>query len=236
MLRWVLGDSTFFKGVRRYLDDAALTYSFARTADLRKALEAESGKNLERFFQKWVYGQGYPDYHAEWTVNNNHWIKVKLNQTTSHSSVSFYEMPVTLVAKAGSQETRFVVDHRYSGQEFSLNAGFTPDTIMIDPDLWILAKNKTSAKVDGSAAANELRIFPNPAPDVLKLSLKNPTDKKISMQLLNVLGQTIYQQEIQTPGGDELIEISMTRFPRGVYWLRLNNPNGSIKILKKIFH
>jgi hypothetical protein len=70
----------------------------------------------------------------------------------------------------------------------------------------------------------------------LKLSLKNPTDKKISMQLLNVLGQTIYQQEIQTPGGDELIEISMTRFPRGVYWLRLNNPNGSIKILKKIFH
>jgi aminopeptidase N len=236
MLRGVLGDSVFFRGVRRYLDDAAVSYSFARTSDLRRALEAESGKNLKSFFDKWVYGQGYPDYHAEWSQNNNNWIKVKLSQTTSHSSVGFYEMPVTLVAKNGNSESRFVVDHRNSGQEFWLNPGFIPDTIMIDPDLWILSKKKTSAKVNGSTTANELMIAPNPAPDLLRISLKNPTDKKLSIQLMNTLGQVIFQKDVQTPGSDELIDISMSYYPKGVYWLKLNSEKGTIKLLKKIVH
>ncbi|MBC7829041.1 MAG: T9SS type A sorting domain-containing protein [Chitinophagaceae bacterium] len=235
MLRGVLGDSVFFKGVRRYLDDVAVTYSFARTSDLRKVLEAESGKNLESFFQKWVYGEGYPNYHAEWTQNNNNWIKVKLNQTTSHSSVSFYEMPVTLVAKAGSKEQSFVVEHRYSGQEFWLNAGFAVDTVLIDPKLWILSKVKTSAKVAGSTIPDELKIYPNPAPRELKISLKNPSDRKLNIQLLNMLGQTVYQKDLQTPGSDELFNISLTHLPRGVYWLKLSS-YGSIQVIKKIVH
>lgn len=235
MLRWVLGDSVFFKGIRRYLDDAAVTYSFARTADLKKALETESGKNLETFFQKWIYGQGYPNYNAEWTQNNNNWIKVKLNQTTSHPSVSFYEMPVTLVAKSGSQESTFIVDHRYSGQEFWLNPGFAVDSILVDPKLWILSKNKTSAKINSVGTSNEIKIFPNPAPDVIKISLKNPTGKKLHIRLLNVLGQMIYQKEMQTQGRDELINIWMGQLPKGVYWLMINNED-NIKMLKKILH
>ena len=235
MLRWVLGDSVFFKGVRRYLDDAAVAYSFAGTADLRKILEAESGKNLGPFFQKWIYGEGYPDYHAEWTQNNNNWIKLKLTQTTSHSSVSFYEMPVTIVAKSGSREQSFVVDHRYSGQEFWLDAGFAVDTIMIDPKLWILSKTKTSAKLSGSITPDEIKIYPNPAPRELKISLKNPSDKKLDIQLLNVLGQPVYKKEVQTPGSDELIDISLTHLPKGVYFLKLSSPT-KIKMLKKILH
>jgi aminopeptidase N len=235
MLRWVLGDSVFFKGVRRYLDDAAVTYSFARTSDLRKVLEAESGKNLESFFQKWIYGEGYPDYHAEWSQNNNNWIKVKLNQTTSHSSVNFYEMPVNIVVKSGSRESSFVVDHRYSGQEFWLNAGFTVDTVMIDPKLWILSKNKTSAKVAGNNVSNELKIYPNPAPGELKISLKNPTDRKLNIQLLNVLGQSIYQKEIETPGRDELINIPLSGLPKGIYLLKLESEK-NIKHMRQILH
>ena len=235
MLRWVLGDSVFFKGVRKYLDDAAVTYSFARTTDLRRVLEAESGKNLESFFQKWIYGEGYPNYHAEWSQNKNQWIKVKLNQVTSHPSVTFYEMPVTLVAKSGSQEKSFVVDHRYSGQEFWLDAGFAADTIMIDPKLWILSKTKTSAKVAGSTIPDEVKIYPNPAPREFRISLKNPSHDKLNIQLLNVLGQTVYQKEFRTPGSDELIVVSVSSLPKGVYWLRLSS-NGKIWKLTKILH
>ena len=235
MLRWVLGDSVFFKGVRRYLDNAAVTYSFARTTDLRKSLEAESGKNLETFFQKWVYGEGYPNYHADWSQNNNNWIKVKLNQTTSHTSVNFYEMPVTIVAKNGDKETSFVVDHRYSGQEFWLNAGFTVDTVLIDPKLWILSKTKTSAKVNGSTSPNELKVYPNPAPSQLIISLKNPTDKKISIQLWNILGQKVYEKEMQLPGNDEIINVPVIGLARGIYWLKLQGEKG-IQYTRKIVH
>ena len=233
MLRWVLGDSVFFKGVRKYLDDASLTYSFARTADLRKVLEAESGKDLEMFFQKWVYGEGYPNYHAGWSQNNNNWIKVKLNQTTSHASVSFYEMPVTILARSGSQEKSFVVDHRYSGQEFWLDAGFAVDTILIDPKLWILSRTKTSAKTGGSVTPNEIKVFPNPAPDKLNISLKNPTDKKLNIQLVNMLGQVVYENRVSLPGSDDLIQVPVIGLARGVYWLRLQGET-SIKYTRKI--
>lgn len=235
MLRWVLGDSAFFRGVRRYLGDAAVAYSFARTSDLRKALEAESGKDLGAFFQKWVYGEGYPDYHAEWSQNSNNWIKLKLSQTTSHSSVNFYEMPVTIVAKSGSRETSFVVDHRYNGQEFSLNAGFTVDTILIDPKLWILSKSRTSVKTGGSPPFNEIKLYPNPAPGELRVSLKNPTDRKLSIRLFNMMGQAVYQREIQTAGSDELIIIPLGGLPQGIYSLRLESEK-NIQYTRQITH
>jgi len=89
MLRGVLGDSTFYRGLRRYLNDPALKGGFARTTDFERNMELESGKDLSIFFQKWVYGQGYPNYNAVWSQNANQWVKVVLNQTTSHPSVSF---------------------------------------------------------------------------------------------------------------------------------------------------
>src|ERR671939_414556 len=53
MLRWKLGDSTFFRGMRRYLNDPLLQYRHARSADLQRNLEAESGQNLTEFFKDW---------------------------------------------------------------------------------------------------------------------------------------------------------------------------------------
>ncbi len=235
MLRWVLGDSVFFKGVRRYLDDPALTYSFARTSDLKRALEAESGKNLETFFQKWVYGEGYPNYHADWSQNNNNWITVKLSQTTSHPSVGFYEMPVTIVARSASKEKSFVVDHRFSGQEFLLDAGFAVDTILIDPKLWILSKTKSSAKSGGNTTPNEIKIFPNPAPNELNISVRNPTDKKLSIRLVNMLGQVVYERAVSLPGSDDIIQVPIVGLARGIYWLRLQGEK-NIKYTRIIVH
>lgn len=235
MLRWVLGDSTFFRGIRRYLNDAAVNYSFARTIDLRKALEAESGKNLESFFQKWIYGEGYPNYHADWSQNNNNWMKLTLNQTTSHSSVKFYEMPVTIVAKNGSHEKRFVLDHRYSGQEFTLDVGFAVDTILIDPKLWILSKTKTSAKLNGNTTPNEIKLFPNPAPTHLTITLKNPTDKKLNLQLMNALGQIIYHKELSLAGNDEIINVPVSTLPSGVYWVKMQTEK-NIQYIRKVVH
>lgn len=235
MLRWVLGDSAFFRGVRKYLDDAAVTYGFARTSNLQKVLESETGKNLQPFFQNWIYGQGYPNYHAEWSQNNNNWVKLKLHQTTSHASVKFYEMPVNIVARSGLQEKSFVIDHRYSGQEFWLDAGFVVDTIIIDPKLWILSKTKTSAKVAASTTPNELKIFPNPAPSQFNISLRNPTDRKMDIRLLNVLGQVVYRRELQLPGSDETIIVPVTGLARGIYTLVITGDK-TLRVKRQILH
>ena len=234
MLRWVLGDSSFFKGVRNYLNDPKLKFGFARTPDLQRHLELESGKNLQSFFQKWVYQQGYPNYHAEWWQNTNNWIEVKLNQATSHPSVTFFEMPVKIVLQGGGQSLTKIVDHRFSGQKFSFSAGFPVESIQIDPEIWILAKTKTSTKVAASTTPNELSVSPNPAPRDVQISLKNPTDKKLTIRFFNMAGQLVHQKEVETPGNDMLINFPMQRFARGMYWISIRSEK--INFSRKIAH
>ncbi len=58
MLRGLVGDEHFFKGLRRFY--AQNRFKKAGTDDLRKAMEAESGRNLERFFERWIYDSNIP--------------------------------------------------------------------------------------------------------------------------------------------------------------------------------
>ena len=58
MLRGLVGDAHFFAGLRRFY--AENRFKKAGTDDLRKAMEAESGRNLERFFERWIYDSTIP--------------------------------------------------------------------------------------------------------------------------------------------------------------------------------
>jgi len=58
MLRGLVGDEAFFKGLRRFY--AENRFKKAGTDDLRKAMEAESGRKLERFFEQWIYDSMIP--------------------------------------------------------------------------------------------------------------------------------------------------------------------------------
>jgi Peptidase family M1 domain len=58
MLRRLVGDDAFFRGVRRFY--RASRFRKAGTEDLRRAMEAESARPLERFFERWIYGSTLP--------------------------------------------------------------------------------------------------------------------------------------------------------------------------------
>jgi len=158
MLRWKLGDSVFFSGIRRYLNDPLLKYGYAKTADLQRNLEQESGKSLSAFFEKWFYGEGYPVYQVEWRQDSGNNVLVKINQTTSHPSVTFFDMPIPVQFKNSSRDTILVFDHVKNGQSFVANPGFTADTAIFDPDLWILSRNAVKHS-DCDYSAGD-KIFP----------------------------------------------------------------------------
>ena len=56
MLRRLVGDETFFRGLRRFYDDRR--FQKAGTDDFERAMEEESGRSLDRFFERWIYGTG----------------------------------------------------------------------------------------------------------------------------------------------------------------------------------
>jgi aminopeptidase N len=63
MLRELLGDPAFFAGARTFLDEHR--YGKATTRDLRAALEEAGGRDLEPYFERWIYGTGLPT--LRWT-------------------------------------------------------------------------------------------------------------------------------------------------------------------------
>lgn len=235
MLRWIVGDSAFYRGLRRYLKDPALSYGFAKTDDLKRNLEAESGIDLDSFFENWVYGEGHAHYSAEWSQNINGWISLTLSQLPSHPSVTFYDMPVELELRgSGSNTKRVVVDHTFNQQRFSIDANFQVDTIIIDPDLWLLANIKVSVKGQTPGTPNDILIYPNPFPDNVNVVIRNPTETKLGVQFINMLGQVLYTRDVTLAGNDELIPFDIAHLPMGMYFLAFKGDKGLRKVVKVI--
>ncbi len=234
MLRWKLGDSAFFRGVRRYLNDPSVAYKYALSEDLKRNLETESQQDLTEFFKDWLYGQGFPSYQLQWTPMSNGWVRTILNQTSSHSSVSFFEMPVPLRFQKGIQEKTIVIDHRKNNQLDFNNIGFIPDTVFIDPDLRLISANNSAFKISESTSGpNTVTIFPNPVPGQFYINLRNFTENKVTVTLHNSLGQLIWSKSLSLVNGGDLVNVSSDKLSGGVYWLRIKG-EGNLNVVKKI--
>lgn len=218
MLRWKLGDEVFFRAIRRYQNDPAVIYGFAKTTDLQRNLEAESGLNLSKFFKDWFEGQGYPSYKVEWSQIGSSYVKIRMSQTTSHASVNFFDLPVALKFKNASQEKTIVVDNKMNDEVFLKNIGFVADTVLVDPDYWLVTRNNTTKKIaDAVTGQNVVQVYPNPVADRFYVYLRNFTSPVVAIRLHNMAGQLIYNKSFSLLNGSEYLEIPSAYLAAGQY-------------------
>ncbi|MPM09433.1 hypothetical protein SDC9_55750 [bioreactor metagenome] len=173
MLRWVVGDDHFFQGCRNYFTDPSFYFGYAKTPDFIAHMEAESGMDLTEFFNDWIYNEGYPSYTVVVDPISLDSISITLSQVQSHSSVSFFEMPVPVTLFKGGQDTTFVLNNSFSGQEFHVAfSGGQPDSVLFDKDLHLLSAYNTVVVESGlkDQKMPEISIFPNPVADVLHVN------------------------------------------------------------------
>jgi hypothetical protein len=69
MLRRLVGDKVFFKGVKQFYTDSR--FKKASTEEFRTAMEAEYGKPLDRFFERWIYGSALPKLKFSHRIDGN---------------------------------------------------------------------------------------------------------------------------------------------------------------------
>jgi aminopeptidase N len=232
MLRWILGDDIFFKGLRQYLADPAVSYGFARTEDLKRNLEDVSKKDLTEFFKEWFNGEGYPSYNVQWSQLGNDYVKIKMSQTTSDNSVKFFQLPVALLFKNANQQKIIVVNNMVNGEVFYKNIGFVADTVLIDPEYWLITRNNITSKVsDATNDENSVRLFPNPAQDRLFVYLRNFSGSSTNITLYNEMGQLLFKKELILNNNAAFSEIVTSNYSSGVYFIRIQS--GSQKVLTK---
>jgi aminopeptidase N len=228
MLRKKLGDAVFFQGMKNYLTDPNLAYAYALTPDFISKMESASGMDLTEFFNDWIYNQGHPSYSLKWYQPQSDQLKITLNQTQSHSSVSFFEAPLPVkVIGTNNEELDLILDNSYNGEEFLENVSFTVASIQIDPDFHLISSNNSSVlNIDDEFANNSFTIYPNPTAG--ELVIENPNDQKIkNIMIYNTLGQLVLQQQSDS--------INVSEFTSGVYYIKIQTEHFTIhqSFLKK---
>ena len=233
MLRWILGDSIFIKALQQYHKDPKVSYGFAKTADLERNLEQVSGKDLSYFFKEWFSGQGYPSYNVQWTQIGSDYVKIKMGQTTSHPSVDFFQLPVALKFKNATQEKTVIVNNTVRDQIFYQNIGFVADTVLIDPDYWLITRNNSAKKVaDSTSGQNIVQVFPNPVQERLYVYIRNYTPPLVSVELFNSSSQLLYKKVLAV-NGSLFTEIPFSNFSKGVYYIKVSWGT-DVRFVKKI--
>lgn len=135
MLRSELGDSVFWRSIRKYY--AKYAGSIADTRDFQKVVEEVSGKDLKQFFDQWLYAPGQPDLDIKWNYDANEkaiLIDVKQLQRAT------FEFPLTFKIKrsAGTATTeKFYVNS--TSATYKIKTDQKPLAIVVDPKRELLA-------------------------------------------------------------------------------------------------
>ncbi len=139
MLRRLLGDELFWKAIRRY----ALTHRGTNvvTPDLQKAIEDATGRNLDWFFDQWVYGAGHPELKAEFTWDEERkQAKVSFKQTQEGEQVAkAFRLPLNIDFRPDAGERQaFRVEMTEREQAFYFTLAAKPKLVRIDPGADVL--------------------------------------------------------------------------------------------------
>ncbi len=220
MLQWILGDEDFFQACRDYLNHPDLAFSYARTPQLIDVLESVADTSLTEFFNDWYYGEGYPSYTVEWTPVSGG-VLIRLTQTQSHPSVSFFNMKVPVEITGEGQQFQVGLTNHSNGEEFFVPTGFSVESVALDPDLWIIsAQNTVVLKVDDSIDIHAVKAVPNPATQTVTLTTFNPAFNPRLLEVVDASGRLIMREE--PPGGiHRNHRVNVEGWAPGLYHFRL---------------
>ena len=141
MLRKELGDSVFWRSIRKYY--ATYAGGVADTRDLQKIVEDVSGKNMKQFFDQWLYAPGQPQLDVTWSYDaTGKFINVEIKQQQKN----IFKFPLSLkINSSGAGKTEKVfVDKEVTS--IKIRHAQKPVSIIVDPGTELLMSSTTKEK------------------------------------------------------------------------------------------
>lgn len=134
MLRYVLGDESFFKTLKAYGQQFA--WKSTVTDDFKKAAETASGQDLGYFFIQWIESSGAPEFKLEYTIlrtAKGFRVMGKIAQ-----DLDTFRMPVDLKIETEGNPEEKRVEVVGTSSEFSVDTFGKPKSVVIDPNNRVL--------------------------------------------------------------------------------------------------
>lgn len=137
MLRGVIGDEAFQRGIRAYYREHF--NANATTADFRRAMEEASGRELGWFFEQWLYKPGTLKVAGGWTYDaSTKQLRIALDQVQTDGSL--FTMPLEIAVHTSGQATPTMHRLQLNARTnvFTLEVPSEPTEVRLDPHLWVL--------------------------------------------------------------------------------------------------
>ena len=217
VLHYILGDSLFFDMCRTYLNKHG--NGNASTADLAQVCKEVSGKNLDYYFDQWIYGAGFPSYQIKWNYKGGK-LFVKLTQSNAQDANNVFNLSLPLlIRRAGASDTLVYLNNTKSDELFEIGLTDSVNFIQLDPENWIL-KN-VQVTFDGGLNAlsglnpeEDFLVYPNPAKDVIHFSASQ--SRGMRMEVYNMLGVLCLEETI---GSEQFVDVRSLE--KGIYFYKI---------------
>jgi aminopeptidase N len=133
MLRGMVGDSAFFRGIRDYYR----TYrdSSVLSADFQRVMERASDRRLGWFFDEWLRQPGYPQLDVAWHADRGAvGLDVRQVQPVPWGRYRMPAVPLEFLRRGRVIARRtFELLPQEAPQRLSFDLGLAPDSVAVDP-------------------------------------------------------------------------------------------------------
>ena len=232
MLRYIIGETTFFDALRTYRQ--TYEYGTATTEDFRTVMETASGQDLDWFFSEWVYDIRWPIYEYAWRGRSDvggHVLDLVIDQVQEAGPV--FTMPVEVLVETVSGDSLVTLWVDEAHEEFAISIGAEPTGVILDPTHWILmeAGEVPYAGISGGPGASHglaLTVFPNPSSGTFTIHYAVPDRERAHVEVYDLLGRRVSTladhvvgggvYETAWPGTDH----SGKRMVPGIYFCRVS--------------
>ncbi len=234
-LRWMIGDSAFFAGLRDYLTDPQVVNGYAHTADLKRNLEKACGCDLTYYFDQWLYGEGFPRYTINVRQIDDTTYNVELSQTPLSSGVEFFRLKIPLEFSNDSESTTVILDNTQNSQTFTVTVPFQATHVVFDPQMWLIATANVefTTILDELVSENMFLVYPTVCDKTLNVVINKDFNASGMIKIRKSNGELVRQIDLPYINQTFRTELDVSGFQSGAYLLEIYAGTGQDLQLKQ---
>jgi hypothetical protein len=215
-------DETVIAFGDKYFDD------YLKTEDVNKLVNATVNISSVVGVEKYAAINFTSNNYTEKTIPLSVWGNTNGNYQLDLTQVEGFDPTVTLFLKDKFLNTTTAID-----QNKSINFSITDDSLSKgDFRFEILFKNANTNvnEFSNSILNTNLTVYPNPASDILNISLSNINFKNSNIVVYNVSGMEVSKSTMNGANA----QLNIESLSNGVYFVKVSNENGFSKTVKFI--
>ena len=239
MLRYELGDSLFFGAINEYLK--RLAHGNSTTDTLQKICEEYSGKDLDWFFQQWIYNKGWPilEIHSEGSESSNN-LHFLIRQIEPFVQRPYVNLPLEMKIKYSNDsveykminisnwDTNFVIEPVLGIRNITYNNGPSLRTLVELHDYGTGVDETNNLSTD-------IIAYPNPANNYVRLLFKK-IYANANLKIFNTLGEEVMVLDFETEKNNEMKLIDVSNLPNGVYFIVIHSGKNTDTVRISVQH